>query len=200
MSGIDAILGALADPSRRRTVSVRLPINVDGVDFDDLIEQHARADLELADALQASADRARLDELRERVEATEQAIEDAKTEFRFQAVGAKAWADLVAAHPPTAADRKVEPRAEIHADTFYPAAIAASAVEPEITVEQAEQLRALLPDDLWTLLGTATMQANIGGGDTPKSLLAGTLRRASERSATTAAREGSPGRSSSAAS
>lgn len=197
MSRIGQILAGLDDPARQRVEVVRLPLNVGDVDFDDLIADHLRADAALTEAMQhPDPDPAGLDELVAQVEATEAAMDAAKTEFRFASVGKAAWLDLVTSHPPTAAERKRDPRAEVSV-SFQPAAVAASCVDPEMTVDDAKALMASLSDDLWDTLFSGALTANRGGGALPKSTLAGMIRRQSGRSATTAASEASPDQSSS---
>lgn len=58
--------------------------------------------------------------------------------MKFQAIGMRAYDNLVAKHPP-----KPDQRAEgssFNMDTFAPALIAACAVEPEISLEEAKQI------------------------------------------------------------
>lgn len=57
--------------------------------------------------------------------------------FRFKAIGDKAWSDLLAAHPPREGKEEEE---NWDATTFPTALLAASAVEPAMTIEQAGQL------------------------------------------------------------
>ncbi|MGW6913707.1 hypothetical protein ACWGB8_07795 [Kitasatospora sp. NPDC054939] len=98
-----------------------------------------------------------------------------QVEFRLRAIGAERWSDLVAAHPGEAG-ALFDPR------TLAPAAVAACAVEPTMTVQQyrrlAEKLTAgqqnALLDAVWALNTEASQRV-------PFSLLA---------SATVAARGG----------
>lgn len=73
--------------------------------------------------------------------------------FELRALSFRQWADLLAAHPPTAAQQKDLPNADHNPDTFPPAVLAATCVEPVMTVEQAaELLDGLHPsqrDKLW---------------------------------------------------
>ena len=61
--------------------------------------------------------------------------EDTTAVIRFEALGARAYDELVAAHQ---ADKK--PGAPFNAETFAPALVAACAVEPVLTEDQAREL------------------------------------------------------------
>ena len=123
----------------------------------------------------------------------------AKSSFRFAAIGRRAWADLVAEHAPTRDDIKADPRSEVNPRTFPTAAVAASCVDPGMTLDDATRLEAALNDAQWTVLWDACLAANLGGVADPKSLIAGSVLRASEQFAITAANGESPAISSSAA-
>lgn len=78
-----------------------------------------------------------LEELIQRMRDSENSIK-----FVFQSIGSKRYEDLVAAHPVTEATRKkldemgVEPGSlSFEVDTFAPALIAASCIEPKLTEE-----------------------------------------------------------------
>lgn len=87
------------------------------------------------------------------VEAAEQAVRESAQTFVFRSPGRKAFEDLVAEHPPTEADhddtRKTTGRPEAlarwHSDTFTPALLAATCVDPKLTVEEAQAVY-----DEWT--------------------------------------------------
>jgi hypothetical protein len=103
----------------------------------------------------------------ERMEALREEMAAHLVEFRFRALSPQAWSDLLAAHPADKPEMLFDP------DTLFPAAIAACAVEPAMTVDQyrrlAEKLSAgqqgVLQQALWDL-NTAAVQA------VPFSLLA----------------------------
>ncbi|MFD0405022.1 hypothetical protein [Kitasatospora sp. NPDC127116] len=69
----------------------------------------------------------------ERMEDLRAEMAEHLVEFRFRALGHQAWSDLRAAHP--GGDGQV-----FNPDTFGPAAVAACAVEPAMTVEQYKRL------------------------------------------------------------
>lgn len=91
-----------------------------------------------------------------------------QVEFRLQAIGSLAWARLLAEHPPTDDDRKAG--TDHNPRTFPPAALAASLVEPEATVEQVEQLADTISFGQWLILWTTCLNVNLGLGDRPKSV------------------------------
>lgn len=87
------------------------------------------------------------------VDAAEQAVRDSAQTFVFRSPGRKAFEDLVAEHPPEEGDhddaRKTTGRPEAlarwHSDTFTPALLAATCVDPKLTVEEAQAIY-----DEWT--------------------------------------------------
>lgn len=93
------------------------------------------------------------------VDAAEQAVRASAQTFVFRSPGRKAFEDLVAAHPPTDDDhddaRKTTGRPESlarwHSDTFTPALLAATCVDPKLTDDEAHAIY-----DEWT-------DAEVGG-------------------------------------
>ncbi len=76
------------------------------------------------------------DELREMVEQAK----GTQVIFTFESIGRLAWDAMVVAHPARAEDKKIEKEAAWNLDTFPPALIAASCVEPEMTLEEATEI------------------------------------------------------------
>lgn len=191
MTTIDDLLAEIAP--REKTVRILLR--------QDLLTEHARLDAELIKEL-------KLDEienrdpvgpdLARRLVEFEDEIEAAKRAFRFRAIGKKAWADLLALHPPTKDQKNANGRLDHNPETFPVAAIAASCAEPVLTVEQVAQLEQAMNLAQFELLWAGCLDVNVGGGaDNPKSLVAGPIARARfelERSAT-GIHEPSPDRS-----
>lgn len=146
----------------------------------DLLAQHEQLERELAEAR-------RLDEVENRhVEAPgiarrlqelEAEIDKAQVEFTFAAVGQKAWTDLGAEHPPTDADR--EAGLDFNGRTFPVAAIAASAVDPKMSVEHSAKLFEKLNFGQWQLLWGACLAANVEGTSVPFSAAASAVLRGS---------------------
>jgi hypothetical protein len=87
------------------------------------------------------------------VDAAEQAVRESAQLFVFRSPGRKAFEDLIAEHPPTDDDhddaRKTTGRPEAlarwHSDTFTPALLAATCVDPKLTVDEAQAIY-----DEWT--------------------------------------------------
>ena len=166
-----------------------------------LLQEHADAEAALAQAITEDSRTNREPQAiacAERVREIEDRIEDAKTAFRFVAIGRRKWADLVALHPPSKDDLKRDARADINSATFPIAAVAASCADPKMSEDEARRLEMALNDTQWQRLWSDCLEVNLGGLATPKSHLAGSILRASEPSATTAANAGFPAPSSSA--
>lgn len=120
----------------------------------------------------------------------EERIVAAEDEFTFQSIGTTAWYKLLGEHPP------VESGTDHNAITFPPAAIAASCVEPEITLDDAMWLRDTLDMGEWLRLWNACLLVNLGEAGRPKSQVASAILRLSAMSSPTAPPEESLGASS----
>jgi hypothetical protein len=152
-----------------------------------LFAEHAAAESALV-AAQGADDIHAAAELVAEIEAK---IETASRTFTFRSVPTLEWADLIAAHPPTAAQLKTDPLADHNPETFPPAATAASSADG-LTVPQVETMRRKLQHAEWLKVWSAVLQANLGVLAPPKSMLAGVVLRRNGGSATTAAQPGSP--------
>lgn len=111
-----------------------------------------------------------VDDLWEQIKASE-------IEFKFQGIPYRDWTALIAAHPPTPQQRKRNDHVDHNPDTFEPAAIAASCVDPEMTPEDAAQIRELLPFDSYTLLWGTCLLTNRGDGGPKASATASVILR-----------------------
>lgn len=194
MSSLDDILAEAENPSYVRVATARILLR------QDMLARHAELDAALNKAIEDDGRHNRTPEsprLRDEIEALEAEIEAAKVEFRFRSIGKRAWADLLAAHPPTKPQRTADPRIDHNPQTFPVAAIAASCVDPVMTVDDVKRFDVALPPTLFDVLWARCIDANVGGTETPKSMAAGVIRRVSERSASTPAPAASPARSSS---
>lgn len=109
--------------------------------------------------------------------------------FKVQGQGWQKWADLLAAHPPTPEERATG--FLVHRETFDPASVALAAVEPPLTVDQAEQLMAKLPPADWEALISAVWRVH-GRAAAPKSLLLSALHPPSDGSSDTPLSGGFP--------
>jgi len=88
----------------------------------------------------------------------------ASATFRFKSIGDKAWSDLLAAHPP----REGKDDDESFDPTSFPTALlAAAAVEPTMTVEQAATLLDGFTLSQRNTVFGAAYSANVRGVDIP---------------------------------
>lgn len=109
--------------------------------------------------------------------------------FKVKGLPRRQWADLMAAHPPTPAQRKADSRADFNPDTFPVKAIAACLVFPAMTVEQVEELEdgdengvGGLTDAQFNTLFNAVVMVNQAGLAAPKSPVAAAFRHLSAAS------------------
>lgn len=197
MSGIDDILAIAEDPAYRRVVTARVSLI-----RQELRDEHAELEALLPTLVSDTIDEHPLrHQTAVRLAAIEAEIAASTVEFRFVAVGHKAWADLLRQHPPTRQQLSARRDMDHNPETFPYAAIAASCVDPVMTVDDVRRLEAAPGFDVaaWSQLWDACLRANVA--DTaPKSLAAGLILRQNGGSATTAAPAAFPAPSSSAVS
>ena len=177
------ILAQAEDPAFVRVATARILLR------QDLITRHTELETELAEAIARDAvtnAKDRAPDISRKLKKLEDEIEAAKVGFKFRNIGRKAWADLLAAHPPTKAQKEL--RTDHNPETFPIAAMAAAIVEPEGFDEDGiRRLEAVLTDAQFTALWRACVDACMGGVESPKSLAAGQILRVKERSASIAA-------------
>ncbi|MFD4912857.1 hypothetical protein ACFWNR_06495 [Streptomyces virginiae] len=113
------------------------------------------------DSLAAQDPRA---ELAKQVSAARDKVRASETEFRFEALGNKAWSDLHAEHPSSVKGQAWDP------ETFPPALIAACAVDPVMTVEQVRELFEVLNAGQCDQLFQGAYDANTEATGIPFSL------------------------------
>jgi len=139
----------------------------------DLIADHSRLEVDLftarADAGDVLADKA-VSAAKRAVEEIEAEIEASEKEFTFQGIGHREWQNLRTKFPPSAKQQREGLDRDL--DRFAPAAIAASSLDPKISVEQAENMMRVLPTGEYEKLFEATLQANGQVVGSPKSVLA----------------------------
>lgn len=186
MASIDEILTVAENPEHRRTATVRILLR------QDLLARHAELERRLGEAI-SSDDRLNRDpvapDIAREIAELEAELDEARVPFTVRAVSRKQWADLMAAHPPTQQQRQVSPGLDHNPETFPLAALAASAVEPAMTLDAVHRLEAALNHSQFQLLWQATLDVNVGGTGLPKSRTAGLILHRSGGSAGTAARE-----------
>lgn len=190
MADINDILKRAEGGGYRRVKTVDL---FDG----SLVDEHVQLEAELARAIEG--DRQQTDishvptapDVARRIADLESRIESSAIRFKFAALSFRAWNDLLAAHPPTkaqlkaAAEKSTSWRDRVtldhNPDTFPAALVAACAVEPEMTVEQADQLADAFGPDQFEMLYRTALEVNHGGNDNPKSVAAGAILQTSSR-------------------
>lgn len=173
---IEAILETITPAERTADICLR----------GDLSARLEDLEVELAEAIQydlghnvtpptASAVVERIAEVQEQMRA-------AVRTFRLVSIGATAWRQVVAEHPPPPDDvvgMRWDP------ETFAPAALAECCIDPVMSEEQAARLRTKLSDAQWEKLCAAMYAANMGD-DLPKFASATDALRTSAPSLTTA--------------
>lgn len=156
--------------ARPRETEVTLCLAGDvAVQADRLAEQ-----LELA-AAHAPSSLADVDprrELQAELDKVHKAMRDSEVVFRFRALGRVAYSDLLAAHPA----RPGTDDGAWNVDTYPHALIAATCLEPAMTVEQVEQLDELLNQRQRNELFDAAWRAQVGETRVPSSRAASTNR------------------------
>jgi hypothetical protein len=177
LTATDILLQA-ENPAYVRVSSVRVLLR------QDLVAKHAALEAELSEAIARDAstnEKDRAPAVSRQLVELQGEIEAAKVEFTFRNVGKKAWADLLAQHPPTKAQKEL--RTDHNPETFPIAAMAVSLASPEGFDEDGfRRLEAALTDSQFTALWRACIDANMGGVESPKSQAAGLILRARERS------------------
>lgn len=179
------VLAQAENPSFVRVATARVLLR------QDLPAKHAALEAELAAAVARDATTNERDQapvISQQILDLEAETEAAKVEFRFRSIGKRAWADLLAAHPPSKkqlaewATLKQKP-ADHNPETFPIAAIAASCIVPEgVDTDVVLRLERAMTDSQFTALWRTCLDANLGGVEDPKSMAAGQILRAKERS------------------
>jgi hypothetical protein len=94
-------------------------------------------------------------ELQERIAAARERVRETAVEFRFRALGHRAYSNLLAAHP--APKDSKEP---YDAGKFLPAVLAACCVEPSLTPAQVDRLLDVVNDGTARTLFAAALAVN----------------------------------------
>lgn len=180
----DFTVGQFIDEYQGPTVSVQVCPRV------DLRDRHAELEVLLAEATRSASGGLADDtvqRLAREIAALEDEIDQSSRTFVFRALSRRRWRALLADHPPRDEDRKGG--ADFNADTLPAAAIAACAVEPRISADEAVLLEDAINLAEFEKLWGAVLAANLGANDIPKSLIATAVLRTSAASSTTAALE-----------
>jgi hypothetical protein len=181
MPSIEEILAKAEDPAYHRVVTARVSFVPQAL-RDEHAELSALLPTLISDTIDAHPDR---NATAERLAEIEAEFEANEVEFRFQNIGRRAWADLLRKHPPTQEQLRRDKHADHNSDTFPYEAMAASCVEPQMSVEQVHKLdeSKALDVDGWTKLWGACVRANVLDV-VPKSVAAELIRLRNGASAT----------------
>lgn len=142
----------------------------------DLIVEHQRREQALLAAKLAASDTlhdAKLSAAKKAIQEIETQIQTSEQEFTFQGIGQRQWQDLKRAHPPT--DQQRADGLDADMESFAPALLAVSSVEPKLTPEQASKLMDMLPPGEYEKLFKAALEANGQVVGPPKSVLAAAI-------------------------
>jgi len=156
----------------------------------DLLARHAELQRAHAAAVRDDRDQNRNPEapaVFDQITAVEDEIAASEFPFTFQAVGRHQYLRMIVQHKARKQDRDMQ--LDFNADTFPQALIAASAVEPEISLEQAEKLVQTLSDSQFGRLWQAAIAVNIGDDSAPKSVRRSSTAAPNGTSSTSAAPE-----------
>ncbi|MEU5496177.1 hypothetical protein [Streptomyces griseofuscus] len=94
-------------------------------------------------------------ELQERLDAARLRARESAVEFRFRALGHRAYSNLLAAHPaPTGSEEPYD------AGTFLPAVLAACCIEPSLTPAQVDRLLDVVNDGTARILFQTALSVN----------------------------------------
>ena len=138
----------------------------------DLLADHAQAQADYQVALRGDLAENRIPEapaIRARIAALEDEIGASEFTFTFKALPRGAYIALVKDHPARAEDTAAG--LPFNADTFTPALLAACAVEPVLSVADAEKVCDTLSAGQFDKVWTAVVAVNLGDDAAPKSVL-----------------------------
>jgi hypothetical protein len=122
-------------------------------------------------------------EVAQQIADLEDAMAASTIDVTVKALSRNAWADLLAAHPPSREQSRAGE--DVNPKTFPVAAVAACSHEPQISATQAEALAGKLPVGEWQKLWMAVASLNTVPTTVPKLRAATELLAASEPSSTT---------------
>ncbi|MEQ1787329.1 MAG: hypothetical protein ABL966_09770, partial [Acidimicrobiales bacterium] len=133
------------------------------------------------DNLEASTDAER-EAIAEQIVAVETEMDEARVTIEIESIGGR-WADLLRDSPPSGDQRLLG--FDNNPDKFQPAALAACAVNPTVSIDQARKLREVLDEGEWGRLFATVQNLNRSPMPHPKLAAATELLRQNERSSTT---------------
>lgn len=174
---IDDIIGDIHLPERTYRLCRRADLRAQWEDLDRKV-RIAEREMALSDSLAGTSEQAR--ELARQCRDLEEQMEKATVPIHLRALPNKAYSDLVAKHPP---DKDAKDGANVNSETFGPALLAACAVQPVMTEEQAGLLVDRLSSGQWSELFDMCWQLNQQQKvDVPKSRSASEILRSTPTS------------------
>ena len=172
MADIEDIIAEAKLPERSITLCLRGDLQAQWEDLERKLQRaEANSDDTLAGDPEAQALAEQMEALAERMRATERT-------FLFRGLGSKEYSDLLAANK-APADKQDEAVDGLDWSTYPTALIAACAVDPAMTFEQAERLSNVLTNRQWDDLFSTALACNRSKVDVPFSLSASAIRAAS---------------------
>lgn len=129
--------------AKKKAVTKRVPIQVDGEVADEILSLR-RLHSAARDSDRLSNDPDKAPAIQKKIDDLVTKSQDTITVFIFKSVGREAYDDMILEHPPT--EKQKDDGADFNTDTFPPALVAASCVEPEITLKEANTIFA---SDQW---------------------------------------------------
>lgn len=195
---IEEILAQAQNPTFARTATARVLLRQDlasHLDELNLELQQAMKDDTAAQARDSIEYSPKSPGLATQLQEFEESVEGQKVSFKFRSIGNRAWADLLAKHPPQPKHLALNPRIDCNPETFPITAIAASAIEPAMDVADAKVLDETLNNTQFNQIWVACLDANTGL-EAPKSAAAGLILRVKRLSGKPAPDSESPEQSS----
>lgn len=139
-------------------------------EWEQLDRDFDAADKSITDEVTAGGSPVQAVKIAQQMAEVEREMRDSTVIFTMRGMPRTAWKSLAEAHPPI----EGVDEGEVNEESFVAAMIAASCIEPVMTVDQAERLRDQVTDGQWQELATAAWQLNKSMIGVPFSLAAST--------------------------
>lgn len=172
MASIDDILGQIKLPERVYSLCLRADLRAEWEQAEAELDASAGDVFDTLAGVSAASKA-----LAKRVQQLEADMAEHTVPVKLRALAHKVWSDLVAAHPP----RDDSDDRQWNAETFGVALLAAAAIDPAMSVEQAGQLVDRLTLGQWSELFATLIELNGTAVDVPKSSRAYELLRRSRK-------------------
>jgi hypothetical protein len=163
--GIDEILGQIKRPER--TVPICLRGDLAAV-YEQLGRDFEVADTTVTDDVLAGGSSTEAAKLAAEMASIRQQMLDVTEIFVLRALPRSEWVELAREHPA----RDGIDLGDVNEDTFIPALVAACAITPAMTVEQATILHRTLSEGQWGAIATAVWDLNRSLPEIPFNLAA----------------------------